>query len=845
MALKDFDISKIKSWKYPETKLPQSFQANGGTVTGIRDKIEEKFIEPDLINSKPSATTADDYVGKIGAPQSFQVNNRAGTGIVTGLQGIISDDLDALKSKSLIVRTYDEMIINEDGIFTSLNYMTENPTHGFRHIPIMLKDFGIGDLAAQPERFAPPQIGQHSSMTRGGIFTDAVTDDHINILVGTDQYPGPMGQFLTNQILLQTEAISKGNSLGVPSPFPIFNSIEFASNLVPGARVYRHGLLPNPFGRPANYLDNYPKLGIGLDWITVGTGGAIEIAPGDFIAADLDQDNKLGVLYDHFILSETKAGSGGWFSKNVVDPLKNSLTSLFKDPYPIIPSQNVVGSPSLKQGINQVYYVDTQGDAVQYTDTGTSRYTHPAGESAFATSFGNAAKFKFFSKSKGTNFTTQVTLNDDRNKTIYAENRENSPVNLGGAQGKGDYEPFIETKMNNNVVPLAVGGKADLNVASSLVDQAVNRTLNIDSRAGMGHDTLAYTALGADDTGNTVDPGGADSLRYEKTLRSPSEINQTLKARFGGDGGSREDWLNAESGKTGDKMITQHTGVRDHFQQKVYNIGKQGVLSVETHPGIPVADDQKILYGAIHKTEKKSYKTDQVDKVNAIPYGHEKNEKSFNAHEQAEKLDFVPLVFYDVYNKKTIAFRAILDDITDTITPDWEESQYIGRPKKSAIYKGVDRKIGFSFEIFPKTKQEFPILLEKVNYLVGQCYPNLDTNLRQTGPMIRLTLGDIVHKQLGYITECTVTFPKASPWEIDPGLRFTKHIQVSIGFTHVGGYIPVSTGKHYGLPWLTGHKIGAGNIKFNNYPNRKSSEDQPFGAKNDYRELFKDFGQGS
>ena len=123
--------------------------------------------------------------------------------------------------------------------------------------------------------------------------------------------------------------------------------------------------------------------------------------------------------------------------------------------------------------------------------------------------------------------------------------------------------------MNNNVVPLAVGGKADLNVASSLVDQAANRTLNIDSRAGMGHDTLAYTALGADDTGNTVDPGGADSLRYEKTLRSPSEINQTLKARFGGDGGSREDWLNAESGKTGDKMITQHTGVRDHFQQKV------------------------------------------------------------------------------------------------------------------------------------------------------------------------------------------------------------------------------------------------------------------------------------
>ena len=840
MALKDFDISKIKSWKYPETKLPQSFQANGGTVTGVRDKIEEKFIEPDLMNSKPSATTADDYVGKMGTPQSYQVNNRAGTGIVTGLQGIISNDLDALKSKSLIIKTYDEMIINEDGIFTSLSYMTENPTHGFRHIPIMLKDFGIGDLAAQPERFAPPQIGQHSSMTRGGIFTDAVTDDHINILLGTDQYPGPMGRFLANQTLLQSEAISKGNLLGVPSTFPIFNSVEFINNLVPGSRVYRHGLLPNPFGRPANYLDNYPKLGIGLDWVTIGPGGGLQIKAGDFAAADLDQDNKLGVLYDHFILSETKAGSGGWFSKNVVDPLKNSLTSLFKDPYPIIPSQNVVGSPSLKEGMNQVYYVDGTDEAVQYTDTQKSSYTHPAGKSGFLGALTDATepKFKFFSKSKKTNFEVQVPLNEDRDKTLYAKNRE---------EGLDGYEPFIETKMKKGVVPLAVGGKADLNIASSLEDQAVNRTLNISQTptAGKGYDTLAYTALGADDKGNKVDPGGAASLRYEDSLRSPSEINQTLKAAFGGDGGSRTDWLEAESGPNADKMITQHKGARDHYQQKVYNIGRQGITSITEYPGLPVADDKKILYGAIHKSQQKSYKTDQVDKVNAIPYGHDGGEDALNAHTQAEKLDFVPLVFYDVYNKKTIAFRAILDDITDTITPDWEESQYIGRPKKSAIYKGVERKIAFNFEIFPKTKQEFPILLEKVNYLVGQCYPNLDTNLRQTGPMIRLTLGDIVHKQLGYITECTVTFPKASPWEIDPGLRFTKHIQVSIGFTHVGGYIPVSTGKHYGLPWLRGSKFDRNGPKFHDYPNRNSSEDQPFGAKNDYRQLFKDFGQSN
>jgi len=838
MALKDFDISKIKSWKYPTTSLPQTFQANGGIVTGARNKIEEQFIEADKINSKSGATKSDDYIGKIGTPQSYQVQNRAGTGIITGLQGIISDDLDELKSKSLIIKTYDEMIINEDGIFTSFNYRTENPTHGFRHIPIMLKDLGIGSLDAQPERFAPPQIGQHSSLTRGGIFTDAVTKDHVNILYGTDQHRGVMGKFLADQLLLQTEAISKGNSFGIPSPFGIFNVAEFGSNLVPGARVYRHGLVPNPFGRPANYKDNYPKIG---EAFSLG-GGKLNITAGALAGADLNIDNKLSILYDYFLLSDTKAGSGGgWFARNISDPLRNSLTSLFTDPYPIIPSQNVVGSPSLKEGMNQAYFLDNKENYEGYTEQGDYQLPVDGGGLLSQLTTGeSAAKYSFFSKSKQTVFNLQQPA---------AKKGESAFANLKFF-GDGEARPKIGDDKSLKDIPLSVGGIApelglqiNPETGNKLATANNDALLNYSQRAGLNYSTLAYNALGADDTSNVIDAGGAASVRYEEALRSPSEINQTLATKFGGLGKARTDALIAESGLNGDKMITGHTGVRDHFKEKVYNIGRQGITSVN-----PVADTKKILYGAIHKggSSNESYKTDLVDKVNMIPYGHNAGEDSFDAHSKAEALDFVPLVFYDVYNKKSIAFRAILDDITDTVTPDWDETGYIGRPIKSATYKGVSRKIGFTFEIFPKTKQEFPVLLEKVNYLVGQCYPNLDSNLRQTGPMIRLTLGDIMHKQLGYITECTVTFPKASPWEIDPGLRFTKHITVSIGFTHVGGYIPMATGKHYGLPWLTGNTLKwtkAGNANYDNYPNRTSSENTPHGAKNDYRELFQDLGQ--
>ena len=70
-----------------------------------------------------------------------------------------------------------------------------------------------------------------------------------------------------------------------------------------------------------------------------------------------------------------------------------------------------------------------------------------------------------------------------------------------------------------------------------------------------------------------------------------------------------------------------------------------------------------------------------------------------------------------------------LGAITDTVTPSWEEQEYVGRPVKSHTYGGTERSISFDFDIYPKTRQEFPVLLEKLNYLVGLCYPNLDRNL--------------------------------------------------------------------------------------------------------------------
>ena len=111
---------------------------------------------------------------------------------------------------------------------------------------------------------------------------------------------------------------------------------------------------------------------------------------------------------------------------------------------------------------------------------------------------------------------------------------------------------------------------------------------------------------------------------------------------------------------------------------------------------------------------------DLADKINLVPYGGSKDDDTFNDTDA----DFIPFKFRDVVNGKWIIFRAILSGINDSVSPDWGDTRFVGRPDKVFVYKGVDRTISFDFDIYPKTKQELPVLWEKINYLMGEKLPN-------------------------------------------------------------------------------------------------------------------------
>ena len=89
------------------------------------------------------------------------------------------------------------------------------------------------------------------------------------------------------------------------------------------------------------------------------------------------------------------------------------------------------------------------------------------------------------------------------------------------------------------------------------------------------------------------------------------------------------------------------------------------------------------------------------------------------------------------------------------------------------------------------------MLMEKMNYLVGLCYPSLGALGRMKSPFIQLTLGDMLEAQPGILRNVTVTVDENSTWEIQQGLQFPKHINVAIQFTYIGNHLPIGTSNSW------------------------------------------------
>ena len=297
-----------------------------------------------------------------------------------------------------------------------------------------------------------------------------------------------------------------------------------------------------------------------------------------------------------------------------------------------------------------------------------------------------------------------------------------------------------------------------------------------------------------------------DSLQYKELGKESKKYirNQDSDIQFG-IGANKIISTNKESklylGDSQNKAILDTLEKRDKKNIIVRHIG-------EYNQDQPKINKEMEVLGAI-KGNKSSA---NVDRINILPLiSGEKDTDDKVPELITNNLDFIKFMFKDVVNNKYLVFRAILDGISDTVTPEFNEEKYLGRPDKLYTYSGTERNISFNFKIYPKTKQELPVLMEKLNYLVGMCYPSYTETERMISPYIELTIGDMFNKASGLLGGLTVTVEDETTWEIDEGLQFPHFISCACEFKYIGGKqnIPVSLGKHYDIPWLRGdNRIG-------------------------------------
>jgi len=153
-----------------------------------------------------------------------------------------------------------------------------------------------------------------------------------------------------------------------------------------------------------------------------------------------------------------------------------------------------------------------------------------------------------------------------------------------------------------------------------------------------------------------------------------------------------------------------------------------------------------------------------------------------------------------------IAFRAIINRLTDTYNPQYTPVTMIGRADPNFHYSGFGREVGLDFTVYATDRDEMKPIYRKLNALAGYTAPTYSkSSIGLTAPWMRITVGDLLVQQPVLISSLTYGLTDSdTTWEIniedDPEMMQAPHlITVSMGLTVVSDWIPEKGGRFYSL----------------------------------------------
>ena len=140
---------------------------------------------------------------------------------------------------------------------------------------------------------------------------------------------------------------------------------------------------------------------------------------------------------------------------------------------------------------------------------------------------------------------------------------------------------------------------------------------------------------------------------------------------------------------------------------------------------------------------------------------------------------------------KFLYFRALLDSMSDSYTANWSGIKYVGRAEEFFTYTGFGRTFSFAFKAAAFSKKHLYPIYRKLNHLVGGTAPTYgEDGLFMRGTLLKLTIGDYLVEQNGFLTSVNLTWNTDYPWEIEGDLRVPHLLDVACEFTPIHTFNP-------------------------------------------------------
>lgn len=162
---------------------------------------------------------------------------------------------------------------------------------------------------------------------------------------------------------------------------------------------------------------------------------------------------------------------------------------------------------------------------------------------------------------------------------------------------------------------------------------------------------------------------------------------------------------------------------------------------------------------------------DKLNKLDVFKFDSDQNSPWNTQSQKDDAKDIIKFGFEAVDNDDptkslAILFRAFLDSFNDTHGAQYSSFRYIGRGDELYVYQGFARDITFSFKIAAQTRSEMIPLYRKLTALASQIYPDYSESGVMRAPLLKLTIGDYIYRQPGFLQNISIAFQTDYPWEI-------------------------------------------------------------------------------